>query len=91
MASAIQPKEPPQPLNHFFVGQDNRGCWTVRDERNLVGGCFVSKDAAIHFARQGCDLHGRKPAPESGPAVWTSGSRLVGCRRSGPPHRLYTR
>ncbi|WP_137388829.1 hypothetical protein [Rhodoligotrophos defluvii] len=52
MASAIQPKEPPQPLNHFFVGQDNRGCWTVRDERNLVGGCFVSKDAAIHFARQ---------------------------------------
>jgi len=52
MASAILPKEPPQSLNHFFVGQGSRGCWTVRDERNLVDGCFVSKDAAFHFARQ---------------------------------------
>lgn len=52
MASAIQPKEPPQPVNHFFVGRDSDGCWTVRDERNLVGGSFVSKDAAVHFARQ---------------------------------------
>lgn len=52
MASDIQPKEPPQPINHFLVGCDSRGSWVVRDERNLVGGTFVSKDAAIRFARQ---------------------------------------
>jgi len=52
MASAIQSKESRQPVNHFLVQCDNRGCWTVRDECNLVGGTFVSKDAAIRFARQ---------------------------------------
>ena len=52
MASAIQPHEHPQPTSHFLIGRDNRGCWTVRDERNRVGGTFVSKDAAIRFVRQ---------------------------------------
>lgn len=52
MASAFRPPEPPACLNHFLVRCDGRGRWTVRDERNLVGGTFVSEDAAIRFARR---------------------------------------
>lgn len=52
MASAICPQGASQLANRFLIGRDNRGCWTVRDERNLVGGTFVSQDAAIRFARQ---------------------------------------
>lgn len=53
MASDTQPQEPSQQsIDHFLVKRDNRGRWTVRDERNLVGGTFISEDAAIRFARQ---------------------------------------
>ena len=52
MASAFRLQEPPSRLNHFLVRCDSRGRWTVRDERNLVGGTFVSEEAAIRFARR---------------------------------------
>lgn len=52
MASAIYQPRAAQPANRFLINRDNSGCWTVRDERNLIGGLFVSKDAAIRFARQ---------------------------------------
>lgn len=52
MASALPLQEPSTSLNHFLVRSDGRGHWTVRDERNLVGGTFVSEDAAIRFARR---------------------------------------
>lgn len=47
MASALPLQQPSARLNHFLVRCDGRGRWTVRDERNLVGGTFVSEDAAI--------------------------------------------
>lgn len=55
MASAIQPQDPSQPIDHFLLKCDNNGHWTVRDDRNLVGGTFINKDAAIRFARQESD------------------------------------
>lgn len=42
--------EPPSCSNRFLVGRDQAGGWSVRDEKGLVGGLFVSRDAAIHFA-----------------------------------------
>lgn len=44
--------EPSLCSGHFLVGRDRQGCWTVCDERGLVGGMFVSRQAALHFARE---------------------------------------
>lgn len=52
MSIIVQLKEPPQPVNHFVVNRDSGGRWTVRDACNLIGGTFVSRSAAMHFARQ---------------------------------------
>ena len=32
------------------IGQDSSGHWLVRENHGLVGGIFVSRDAALHFA-----------------------------------------
>lgn len=52
MASATRLQNPLAHPNHFLVWRDRRGLWTVRDEFNLIGGTFVSEDAAIRFARR---------------------------------------
>lgn len=52
MARVARVIEPPLCSGHFLVGRDGRGCWTVRDDRGLVGGIFVSRQAALHFARE---------------------------------------
>ncbi|WP_244395913.1 hypothetical protein [Beijerinckia indica] len=33
-----------------MVGRDKHGQWAVCDEKGLIGGLFISRDAAIHFA-----------------------------------------
>ena len=35
----------------FMVGQDRRGNWVVRDQKGVCGGLFVTRDAALRFAR----------------------------------------
>jgi len=35
---------------HFVVGTDAEGRWIARDRAGLVGGIFVSREAAIDFA-----------------------------------------
>lgn len=52
MSIAVQLKEPPQPVNYFIVDREAAGCWRVRDARDQIGGIFVSKKAAMHFARR---------------------------------------
>lgn len=52
MARSLRTKEPPSPVNHFLVRRDARGCWTVEDERGLVGGIFISRAVALRFARR---------------------------------------
>ena len=54
--------EPPSPedqLSHdcFFVGRNSRGQWVVQDADHRRGGLFVSRAAAVKFAR-GEDSHG---------------------------------
>jgi hypothetical protein len=36
--------------HHFVVGMDAEGHWIARDRAGLVGGIFVSREAAIDFA-----------------------------------------
>ncbi|MEE1613676.1 hypothetical protein [Microvirga sp. CF3016] len=36
--------------SHFVVGMDADGHWIARDRAGLVGGIFVSREAAIDFA-----------------------------------------
>jgi hypothetical protein len=33
------------------VGQDRRGRWMVQENHGLIEGVFISRDAALHFAR----------------------------------------
>jgi hypothetical protein len=35
---------------HFVVGMDAEGHWIARDRTGLVGGIFVSREAALDFA-----------------------------------------
>ena len=35
----------------FMVGQNRRGNWVVRDQKGVCGGLFVTRDAALRFAR----------------------------------------
>jgi hypothetical protein len=35
---------------HFVVGIDAEGHWIARDRAGLVGGIFISREAAIDFA-----------------------------------------
>lgn len=41
--------------NRFLIGQDDEGHWIARDGRGLTGGLFVTKNAAIDFARSESD------------------------------------
>lgn len=34
----------------FWVGQDCEGRWVVSDRLGLLGGMFISRSAALHFA-----------------------------------------
>ena len=46
------PSEPLSPKHLIFVlGRDLGGNWIVQETHGLCGGLFVSKDAAISFAR----------------------------------------
>lgn len=35
---------------HFVVGTDADGHWIARDRAGLIGGIFVSREAAMNFA-----------------------------------------
>jgi len=35
---------------YFVVGMDGEGHWIARDRAGLIGGIFVSREAAIDFA-----------------------------------------
>ena len=35
---------------HFVVGTDAEGHWIARDRAGLIGGIFISREAAIDFA-----------------------------------------
>ena len=41
-----------KPRARFIIGLDEHGCWVVNDRMGLVGGLFVSQDAAMHFAAE---------------------------------------
>lgn len=50
----FQAPEPPS----FVVGRDARGNWLAVETHGLGGGLFVTRDAALHYAR---DETGRRP------------------------------
>lgn len=39
-------------VNCLFIGQNNKGCWVVRDRLGLKAGIFRSYDCALHFAKE---------------------------------------
>lgn len=43
--------EPPSTEHILLVGQDCRGRWMVQENHGLIEGLFVSREAALHFAR----------------------------------------
>lgn len=43
--------EPDQPGATLFVGQDRAGHWLVQETHGRLGGRFISRDAALRFAR----------------------------------------
>jgi len=43
------------PTTNYLVGQDIEGHWILRDARGLTGGLFVSRTAAVRFARSETD------------------------------------
>lgn len=46
-----QQKEQPPPLqNRFVVGKDSEGYWVMSDSKGSIGGLFVSRAAALHYA-----------------------------------------
>ena len=42
--------EDPDP-SILMVGHDRRGRWIVQENHGLLGGAFISLDAAMHYAR----------------------------------------
>ncbi|MDP9813237.1 hypothetical protein J2W42_006108 [Rhizobium tibeticum] len=55
-ASAIDPLQH-QDSARFIIGKDRNGSWVVQDRKGLVGGVFISEQAARHFAADECDHH----------------------------------
>jgi hypothetical protein len=56
MVAEVDP-EPDQRVPILFVGQDAAGHWLVQESTGLLEGRFVSREAAIGFARaerRGC-------------------------------------
>ena len=50
-AHRTMPAPPAADGHSFVVGQDGRGCWLAVETHGLGGGLFVSRDAALHYAR----------------------------------------
>lgn len=48
--------EPDEPTT-IYVGQDAAGHWLVQDSGHRLEGRFVSRDAAIGYARGECRMH----------------------------------
>lgn len=48
--------EPDEPAT-IYVGQDSAGHWLVQDSGHRLEGRFVSREAAIGFARGECRMH----------------------------------
>ena len=42
---------PPVPASAFLVGQDREGRWLAVQAGGRRGGIFLSRDAAVHYAR----------------------------------------
>ncbi len=47
--------EPDEPAT-IYVGQDSAGHWLVQDSGHRLEGRFVSRDAAIGYARGECQM-----------------------------------
>lgn len=45
------PAEPGATAHILQVGQDRKGRWMVQENHGLLEGMFVSREAALHFAR----------------------------------------
>jgi len=50
-ASPAEPGATPNLPHILMVGQDRRGRWMVQENHGLIEGLFISRDAALHFAR----------------------------------------
>ena len=50
-ASPADPGATPHHPHILLVGQDRRGRWMVQENHGLIEGLFISRDAALHFAR----------------------------------------
>jgi hypothetical protein len=50
-SSPATPAQPEAPGHVRIVGRDRDGRWVVREEHGLIEGLFVSRSAALHFAR----------------------------------------
>jgi hypothetical protein len=62
----IDPLDSPEPPlrtrprpSLFFIGQDSRGNWVVRDQAGLRGGLFVNRSEALRFAMLESGRHPR--------------------------------
>ncbi len=38
----------------FTIGRGDRGGWVVQENHGLLGGLFVSREEAIHYAQDEC-------------------------------------
>jgi hypothetical protein len=44
--------------SYFLLGQNARGLWVIRDNTGAKAGVFLSREAAMRFARlESCDEH----------------------------------
>lgn len=43
--------------SRFTIGRDAAGLWIVHDSQHLVGGIFVDRTSAMHFALAECDYN----------------------------------
>ena len=53
----------------IYVGQDKAGHWLVQDEGKTLEGRFVSRSAAVSFARGECDIYHASLLIADGPLV----------------------
>ncbi len=49
--------EPDQQTLVIYVGQDQAGHWLVQDAERKLEGRFVSRSAALSFAKGECDVY----------------------------------
>ena len=60
----------------FYVGRDDRGCWVVQETHGLLGGVFVSREDAVHYAQDESRQH-----PGSIVLLTPNPAELAICRR----------